>query len=75
MKKVIITGPQQAALVDVPDPTPRANWVVVKVQTADVHRIQKLRGGPSGRSAGPRSRRRGGGRAQPGRCAPVTALW
>ncbi|MEZ4672883.1 MAG: zinc-binding dehydrogenase [Caldilineaceae bacterium] len=34
MKKVIITGPQQAALVDVPDPTPRANWVVVKVQTA-----------------------------------------
>ncbi len=34
MKKVIITGPQQSALVDVVDPTPIANWVVVKVEIA-----------------------------------------
>jgi len=34
MKKVIVTGPQQAAVVDVPDPTPIDNWVVVKVHTA-----------------------------------------
>lgn len=34
MQKVIIQGPKQGGLVDVPDPTPRENWVVVKVQTA-----------------------------------------
>ncbi|MCB0083029.1 MAG: zinc-binding dehydrogenase [Caldilineaceae bacterium] len=34
MKKAVITGPQQAAIVDVPDPTPRDHWVVVKVHTA-----------------------------------------
>jgi L-iditol 2-dehydrogenase len=34
MQKVIVTGPRQAALVDVPDPMPRANWVVVKIHTA-----------------------------------------
>lgn len=34
MKKVIITGPQQAAVVAVADPSPVANWVVVKIHTA-----------------------------------------
>lgn len=34
MKKVIITGPQQCAVVDVPDPTPLANWAVVKIHVA-----------------------------------------
>jgi L-iditol 2-dehydrogenase len=34
MQKVTIQGPKQALLVEVPDPTPVANWVVVKVQTA-----------------------------------------
>jgi len=34
MQKVIVRGPRQAAVVDVPDPTPKANWVLVKVHTA-----------------------------------------
>ncbi|MEZ4867649.1 MAG: zinc-binding dehydrogenase [Caldilineaceae bacterium] len=34
MQKVIITGAHQAALVNVPDPTPVADWVVVQVQIA-----------------------------------------
>jgi len=34
MKKVIITGPQQCEIIDVPDPTPLANWVVVKILVA-----------------------------------------
>ncbi len=34
MKKVIITGPQQCDVVDVPDPTPLGNWVVVKIHIA-----------------------------------------
>lgn len=34
MKKVIVTGPKQAAVVDVSDPTAVDNWVVVKVHTA-----------------------------------------
>jgi len=34
MKKAIITGERQAELVDVPDPQPRDDWVVVKVHAA-----------------------------------------
>ncbi|HRW07784.1 MAG TPA: zinc-binding dehydrogenase [Caldilineaceae bacterium] len=34
MKKVVVTGPRQAAVVDVPDPQPIANWVVVQIHTA-----------------------------------------
>lgn len=34
MQKAIVTGERQAALVTVPDPTPKENWVVVKVHTA-----------------------------------------
>ncbi|MBX3015806.1 MAG: zinc-binding dehydrogenase [Caldilineaceae bacterium] len=34
MQKVIITGERQAELVTVPDPTPKADWVVVKIYTA-----------------------------------------
>ncbi len=34
MKQAAITGPRQAALVDRPDPTPHADWVVVKVHAA-----------------------------------------
>lgn len=34
MKKVIIAGTRRAEVVDVPDPTPVADWVVVKVHTA-----------------------------------------
>lgn len=34
MKKVVITGPRQAEIVEVPDPLPKHNWVVVKVHIA-----------------------------------------
>lgn len=34
MQKVTIQAPKQGALVEVADPTPRDNWVVVKVHTA-----------------------------------------
>ena len=34
MQKVTIAGARQAAIVTVPDPTPKDNWVVVKVHTA-----------------------------------------
>ena len=34
MKKAVITGPRQAAVVEVPDPEPRADWVVVDVEVA-----------------------------------------
>jgi L-iditol 2-dehydrogenase len=34
MKKVAITGASQAVLVDVPDPRPVDNWVVIKVHAA-----------------------------------------
>lgn len=34
MQKVTITGVRQAVVVTAPDPTPKANWVVVKVHTA-----------------------------------------
>jgi len=34
MQKVIIQGAKMGAVVTVPDPTPQANWVVVKVHTA-----------------------------------------
>lgn len=34
MQKVIIQGAKTGAIVTVPDPTPRANWVVVKIHTA-----------------------------------------
>jgi len=34
MKKAVITGPRQAALVEVPDPQPKDDWVVVKVHAA-----------------------------------------
>lgn len=34
MQKAIITGERQSAIITVPDPTPKENWVVVKVHTA-----------------------------------------
>ncbi len=34
MQKVTVIGERQSALVTVPDPTPKDNWVVVKVHTA-----------------------------------------
>ena len=34
MKKVVITGVRQAALVEVPDPRPVADWALVKVTVA-----------------------------------------
>lgn len=34
MKKAIITGPRQVELVEVPDPQPKDDWVVVKVHAA-----------------------------------------
>lgn len=34
MKKAIVVDTHQAAVIDVPDPTPRDNWVVVKVHAA-----------------------------------------
>ncbi len=34
MLKATITGERQAAVITVPDPTPKENWVVVKVHTA-----------------------------------------
>ena len=34
MQKAIITGERQGDVSEVPDPTPRDNWVVVKVHTA-----------------------------------------
>lgn len=34
MKKATITGERQAQVVEVPDPQPKAEWVVVKVQVA-----------------------------------------
>lgn len=32
MRKVIIRGPRQAELVDVPDPAPREDWAVVRIE-------------------------------------------
>jgi threonine dehydrogenase-like Zn-dependent dehydrogenase len=34
MKKAVISGQRQAKLIDVPDPTPKEDWVVVKVHAA-----------------------------------------
>lgn len=34
MKKVVITGERQAAVVEVPDPEPKDDWVLVKVHIA-----------------------------------------
>lgn len=34
MKKAVISGVRQAGLVEVPDPQPKADWVVVKVHVA-----------------------------------------
>ena len=34
MKKVVISGKRTAELVDVPDPSPKENWAVVKVHVA-----------------------------------------
>lgn len=34
MKQAIVAGKRQAALIDLPDPQAKADWVVVKVQTA-----------------------------------------
>jgi L-iditol 2-dehydrogenase len=34
MKKAIITGPRQAAVVDAPDPQPKEDWCLVKVHVA-----------------------------------------
>jgi threonine dehydrogenase-like Zn-dependent dehydrogenase len=34
MKKAVVVGAHQAQLVEVPDPTPQDNWVVVKVHAA-----------------------------------------
>src|SRR5947209_13164996 len=34
MKKAVITGERQAALVEVPDPQPKEDWAVVKVHAA-----------------------------------------
>lgn len=34
MRKAVITGPRQSAVVDVPTPRAKARWVVVKVHTA-----------------------------------------
>jgi threonine dehydrogenase-like Zn-dependent dehydrogenase len=34
MKKAVIVGERRAQLVDVPDPKPRADWALVKVQAA-----------------------------------------
>jgi L-iditol 2-dehydrogenase len=34
MKQVAITGPKTAALLDVPDPSPKENWVVVRITVA-----------------------------------------
>lgn len=34
MQKAIILGERKGAIVDVPDPTPREEWVVVKIHTA-----------------------------------------
>ena len=34
MKNAVITGPRKAALIDVPDPEPRKDWVVVKIHAA-----------------------------------------
>jgi threonine dehydrogenase-like Zn-dependent dehydrogenase len=34
MKKVVIRGPRQAEIVDVPDPQPKEDWAVVKVHAA-----------------------------------------
>jgi L-iditol 2-dehydrogenase len=34
MQQVSIIGPRQAKLIDVPDPQPKDNWVVVKILTA-----------------------------------------
>lgn len=34
MKKAVIVGERQATLVDVPEPQPVENWVVVKIHAA-----------------------------------------
>ena len=34
MQKAIIEAERKGAVVDVPDPQPKSNWVVVKVHTA-----------------------------------------
>ena len=36
MKKVVILGERKAGLVEVPDPQPKEDWVVVKVHAAPI---------------------------------------
>ena len=36
MKKVVITGQRQAAVIEVADPTPKEDWVVVKVHATPI---------------------------------------
>ena len=49
MKKVVITGVRQAALLDVPTPAPLENWALVKVQVTPMCTEYKtwLAGGPA----------------------------
>lgn len=34
MKKIVISGPQRAEVIEVPDPSPREDWAVVKIHVA-----------------------------------------
>lgn len=49
MKKIIISGERRAEVVDVPDPEPKEDWVVVKIETAPMCTEYKtfLGGGPA----------------------------
>ena len=40
MKVAAILGERQAGLVDVPDPTPKEDWVVVKIHASPMSEIQ-----------------------------------
>jgi threonine dehydrogenase-like Zn-dependent dehydrogenase len=42
MKQVTILGERQAGLIDVPDPEPKENWVVVKIEAAPMCTEYKL---------------------------------
>lgn len=49
MKKIVISGERRAEVIDVPDPMPKENWVVIKIETAPMCTEYKsfLSGGPA----------------------------
>jgi len=44
MKALVWTGPHQAEIRSTPDPTPKADEVVVRIRAADTQELERIRG-------------------------------